>query len=86
MPQTMTIDDEDFEAVKLAVERGVTDPAFWHSRTPDEQLVALELMRQRAYGYDAHSVPKIQRVLEVVHLKQNHTQHDRGDKPQNEQS
>ena len=62
----MTIDDADFEAIKLAVESGVTDSAFWLSRTVDERFVAIELMRQRAYGYDAQSVPKLQRVFEVV--------------------
>jgi len=62
----MTIDDGDFEAIKLAVESGVTDSAFWLSRTVDERFVAIELMRQRAYGYDSQSVPKLQRVFEVV--------------------
>ena len=65
----MKIDDAEFEAIKLAVETDVTDPAFWHSRTPEERLVALELMRQRAYGYDEHSMPRIQKVFEVVKLK-----------------
>ena len=64
----MKIDDATFEAIRLAVERGA-DPAYWHSRTPEERIVALELMRQRAYGYDEHSVPKLQRVIEFATLK-----------------
>ena len=65
----MKIDDAAFEVIKLAVETGVTDRAFWHSRTPDERIAAMELMRQRAYGYDEHSMPKFQRVIEIVSLK-----------------
>ena len=83
----MTIDDADFEAIKLAVESGVTDPAFWRlSRTVDERFVAIELMRQRAYGYDAQSVPKFQRVFEVVRRKLNPHPPDQKKKPRNEQS
>ncbi|GEM_PF-899153 len=65
----MTIDDAAFEAIKLAVEAGVTDRAFWQSRTPDERIAAMELMRRRAYGYDEHSVPKLQRVIEITTRK-----------------
>ena len=64
----MKIDHEDFKAIKLAVETGA-DRAYWHSRTPQERIVALELMRQRAYGYNEHSVPKLQRVIEFATLK-----------------
>ena len=66
----MKIDDAAFEAIKLAVETGA-DAAFWHSRTPDERLVAMELMRRQAYGYDEHSMPRIQRVFEIATLKRN---------------
>lgn len=62
-------DDTKLEEIKLAVETGVTDREFWHSRTPEERLWAVELMNRRAYGYDEHSVPKFQRVFEVVDLK-----------------
>ena len=61
----MKIDGPAFEAIKLAVETGA-DAAFWRSRTPQERIWALELMRQRAYGYDEHSVPKLQRVIEFA--------------------
>ena len=64
----MKIDEVAFEEIKLAVETRA-DPAFWHSRTPKERMMALELMRQRAYGYDEHSVPKLQRVIEFATLK-----------------
>lgn len=44
---------------------GMDEKTYWHSRTPQERLQALELMRQRAYGYDPATM-RIQRVLEVV--------------------
>lgn len=28
------------------------DRKYWQSRTPEERLAAIELMRQSAYGYD----------------------------------
>ena len=62
-------EEKAFEEIKAAVENGVTDREFWHSRTPDERILAMELMRQRAYGYDQHTVPKFQYVIEVVNLK-----------------
>jgi len=82
----MTIDDADCEAIKLAVESGVTDSAFWLSRTADERFVAIELMRQRAYGYDAQSVPKFQRVFEVIRRERNYPPPDQEKKSRTEQS
>ncbi|RIK66450.1 MAG: hypothetical protein DCC65_09925 [Planctomycetota bacterium] len=42
--------------------------AYWHSRTPEERLEALELMRQILYGYDP-ATERLQRVLEIVELE-----------------
>ncbi len=42
--------------------------AYWHARTPDERLEALELMRQILYGYDP-ATERLQRVLEYAELK-----------------
>jgi hypothetical protein len=42
--------------------------AYWHSKTPRERMAALELMRQKAYGYDP-ATARVQRVLEIIHLK-----------------
>lgn len=39
---------------------------YWHSRTPDERLAAMELMRQAAYGYNDSATSRLQRVLEIV--------------------
>jgi hypothetical protein len=62
-------DETRLEEIKLAVETRVTDREFWHSRTPEERFWAIELMRRRGYGYDEHSIPRLQRVFEVVDLK-----------------
>jgi lipocalin len=43
------------------------EKAWWLSRTPEERLQALELMRQRAYGYDPTSL-RLQRVFAVTEL------------------
>ena len=64
----MKIDDADFEAIKLALETRA-DSAFWHSRTREERLIAVELMRQKKYGHDEHSMPKFQKVIEILSLK-----------------
>jgi hypothetical protein len=83
----MKIDDAAFEAIKLAVETGA-DSGFWHSRTPEERLIAVELMRQKKYGYDEHSMPKFQRVIEIVSLKRYNARPESADpqSPPTEQS
>lgn len=47
----------------------LTDPSdeqeYWQSRTPQERLAALELMRQICYGYDP-ATTRLQRVLEIT--------------------
>ena len=62
-------DETKLAEIKLAVENRVTNREFWHSRTPEERIWAMELMRRRDYGYNDHSVPKLQRVIEVDTLK-----------------
>jgi hypothetical protein len=64
-----TTKEEVLKAIKLAVETGVTDREYWHSRTPEERLWAMELMRQRAHGYDEHSAPRLERVIEILTLR-----------------
>ena len=43
------------------------DKEYWLSKTPQERLQALEIMRQINYGYDPTTV-RLQRVLEIVEL------------------
>ncbi len=38
---------------------------YWLSKTPQERLEAVELMRQVIYGYDP-SATRLQRVLEIT--------------------
>ena len=57
---------EDME--RMIEEAKAEGPSYWRSRTPQERLWALELMRQKAYGYEA-ATAKIQRVFGIVKLK-----------------
>ena len=41
---------------------------YWLSKTPEERLQALELMRQIVYGYDP-ATARLQRVLEIAQLE-----------------
>lgn len=58
----------DKTAVTVATsfeEADAQDRAYWHSKTPQERMEALEQMRQMNYDYDPVS-DRIQRTLEVV--------------------
>ncbi len=44
---------------------GPDEKAYWASRTPEERLQALEMMRQIDYGYDP-ATARLQRILEVI--------------------
>ena len=41
------------------------EKAYWLSKTPQERLEALEIMRQIVYGYDP-ATTRLQRVFAVV--------------------
>lgn len=43
---------------------------YWASRTPQERMEALELMRMIAYVYDPVN-DRVERVLEIVDLDEN---------------
>jgi hypothetical protein len=62
------LDKTAFKVFSSFQEADAADRAYWHSRTPEERLLALELMRQSAYGYDA-ATARLQRVFEVTELK-----------------
>ena len=51
-----SLDDED------------TDKAYWHAKSPQERMEALELLRQIIYGYDP-ATTRLQRVFEVAELE-----------------
>jgi hypothetical protein len=41
---------------------------YWRTRSPQERMEALELLRQIIYGYDP-ATTRLQRVLEIVELE-----------------
>jgi hypothetical protein len=63
------LDKTAFKIFSSFEEAEAADRAYWHSRTPEERLEALELMRQSAYGYDDPAASRLQRLLEVAQLK-----------------
>lgn len=62
---TFRADKEAFSVLSSFEEADADDKAYWHSRTPQERMAALELMRQINYGYDP-TTERLQRVLEIV--------------------
>jgi len=63
------IDRTAFGVFSSFEEAEAADRAYWHSRTPAERLIAVELMRQSVYGYDP-ATARLQRVFEVAQLKE----------------
>lgn len=43
------------------------EKAYWLSKTPEERLQALELIRQVIYGYTL-ATTRLQRILEIAEL------------------
>jgi hypothetical protein len=72
MPESIDevrLDKSVLEVFSSFEEAEAADRAYWHSRTPEERLQAVELMRQSAYGYDP-ATARLQRVLEIAQLEQ----------------
>lgn len=65
------MDSFDFPKVRRDVFKvtSLFDPSdekeYWLSKTPEERLEAVELMRQVIYGYDP-SATRLQRVFEIT--------------------
>jgi len=56
----------DKNALSIASLQDETDEkAFWFSKTPQERIQAIEVMRQIIYGYDP-ATTRLQRVLEIT--------------------
>ena len=62
---TFRVDKEVLSVLSSFEEAAEDDKAYWHSKSPQERLEALELMRQINYGYDP-TTERLQRVLEVA--------------------
>jgi hypothetical protein len=60
------IDKKAFSVSSLSDESD--EKAYWFSKTPQERLIAMELLRQINYGYDP-TTARLQRILEITELK-----------------
>jgi hypothetical protein len=59
------LDRSAFEIGSLADDREEVE--YWRSKSPEERMEALELMRQIIYGYDP-ATTRLQRFFEIVEL------------------
>ncbi|HEV8591838.1 MAG TPA: hypothetical protein VGQ55_07025 [Pyrinomonadaceae bacterium] len=64
--QDVKIDKTAFRVFNSFEEADDADSNHWRNASPDERLLALELMRQSAYGYSDPATPRLQRILEIV--------------------
>ena len=64
-PNPFKMDKTAFSVTTLSEKSD--DKEYWHAKTPQERLEAVELMRQINYGYDPTTI-RLQRVLEVAQL------------------
>ena len=62
---TFRMDKKEFSVLSSFEAADTADKAYWHSKTPQERMAALELMRQINYGYDP-TTERLQRVLEIA--------------------
>lgn len=60
------VDKTAFSAFVSFERADEADREHWRNATIDDRLLALELMRQSAYGYSDPATPGLQRVLEIV--------------------
>lgn len=61
------LDKTAFSVVSLS--QTTDDKTYWWSKTPQERLLAMELMRQINFGYNPLTT-RLQRVLTVVEFPQ----------------
>jgi hypothetical protein len=59
------LDRSAFEIGSLTDDREEVE--YWRSKSPEERMEALELMRQIIYGYDP-ATTRLQRFFEIVEL------------------
>lgn len=67
----MNIDEVKVDKTAFAIFTGFdeadeADRDHWRRASYQDRLLALELMRQSAYGYSDPATPRLQRILEVV--------------------
>ncbi len=64
--RNVKIDKTAFQVFSSFEEADEADREHWRRASTDERLLALELMRQSAYGYTDPATPRLQRVFEIV--------------------
>jgi len=62
------MDKTKFEILDLHEDTSKQDREYWMSKPLSHRLMALEILRQRAYNYDPNTA-RVQRVLEYTELK-----------------
>jgi len=62
---SVRVDRSEFRVDRLGSDSG--DREYWKSKTPQERMEYLELLRQINYGYDP-ATARLQRVFEVAKL------------------
>ena len=60
------VDRSTFEI--RALEDESPDRRYWLAKSPQERMVALELMRRIIYGYDP-ATTRLQRIFEIAELE-----------------
>ncbi len=60
------LDKTAFSVYESFEQADEADRAHWRGASIEDRLLALELMRQSAYGYSDPATPRLQRVLEIV--------------------
>ena len=63
--ESLRVDRSAFRVDSLSDDSG--ERAYWKSRTPQERMEYLEVLRQINYGYDP-ATARLQRVLEIIEL------------------
>lgn len=67
----VNLDDVQIDKTSISVftrfeEADEVDRSYWRNASYAERLMAIELMRQSAYGYGDSSTPRLRRILEIV--------------------
>jgi hypothetical protein len=68
--QLTMLDRSVFETFATFAEAEEADRTYWRSRTPIERLIALEHIRQLAWGYNDETRPKLSGSPGLLKLRQ----------------
>jgi hypothetical protein len=73
----LKVDRTVIQAFETFEEAEEADRQYWLSRTPVERMIALEHIRQCAWGYDDQSEPGLPRSPELLKLRRRPLHGDR---------